>query len=399
MCSILGGNSFDFKAFEVFKLAQDRGRDFSGLCVVNGSWIANHRATPTTEAEHPVNNQPIGGEVKFVHNGTIQNDKELGALPGEIDSAVLARVLDTTSLESFRDSLTQIKGSFAIAALKPNGEIYLACNYKPIFTERPANGNVYFSSLAHHLGDNAVRMQPYSVMNLKTGETMPIKRTQEAGAIVICSGGLDSTAVAGYAAQKHLKVLLLHFSYGCRAENKEIEAIKNIAKELDCDYKIIALPYKDMKGESPLLNGGEISEGIAGAEYAFEWVPARNFLFLAYATAFAEANNYGHIYLGINLEEGGAYPDNELQFIKDVNACLYGAVQNGVKVEIHAPLGNLMKREIVEFGTEHNAPLELSWSCYKSGEHHCGECAPCFMRKTAYKRANLPDPTIYLSNK
>jgi len=240
-------------------------------------------------------------------------------------------------------------------------------------------------------------MTPYSVLDLKNGYTSEIYRTQHDRAIIICSGGLDSTAVAAYAREQHKEILLLHFAYGCRAQNAEINAIKNIAKYLDCDYKIVSLPYTDLTGGSPLLdNSKEISKGEKGAEYAFEWVPARNFLFLAYTTAYAEANNYGHIYLGTNLEEGGAYPDNEEQFILDVNKCLYGAVQNGVKIEIHSPLGGLMKHEIVQFGEKYGAPFKYSWSCYHDGDKHCGECGPCYMRKVAFQRAVVDDPTVYV---
>lgn len=393
MCSILGGTSFDAKAFDVYSKAKDRGRDFSGLCEQHGLWIANHRATPTTEAEAPIHNQPIGGRYKIVHNGTISNDGELGVQAGEIDSSVLEDVLDCSTLETFRDSFTKIKGSYAIAVLKDD-TIYLACNYKPIFILKQGNQR-YFSSLKHHLGEDALRMPPYTVMNLLTGESLELPREQPDRAIVICSGGLDSTAVAGYAAKMHKEVLLIHYTYGCKAETAEMKAIKAIAERLKCQYTFMSLPYQGMTGGSPLLEDKEVAEGIAGAEYAFEWVPARNFLFLAYTTAYAEANGYGHIYLGTNLEEGGAYPDNEEQFILDVNNCLYGAVQNGKKIEIHTPLGNLMKREIVEFGMKHDAPLDLSWSCYHGGDKHCGKCAPCFMRKTAFKRAGIPDPTQY----
>jgi len=139
----------------------------------------------------------------------------------------------------------------------------------------------------------------------------------------------------------------------------------------------------------------KIADGIAGAEYAHEWVPARNLVMLSTAVAYAEAHNYGYIYLGTNLEEASVYPDNEEQFILDFNNLLYGAVQNGVKIEIKTPLGGLMKHEIVLFGLECNAPFHLTWSCYKGGEKHCGKCGPCFMRRTAFERNGLVDPVEY----
>lgn len=399
MCSIVGGTKFDEIAFKIYQNAKDRGRDFTGMCERHGLWVANHRATPTTENDAPRHNQPFGATVKVVHNGVISNDKDLGVKEGEIDSSVLAEVLDFTSLAAMRDSLAKVEGSYALAAMTPK-TIYLACNYKPIWIGKKDN-EYYFSSLEHHFegtGIRPYRMKPYSVMNLLTGETHDLPRQQSNRAIVICSGGLDSTAVAAYACHEHgaENVLLVHFRYGCKAQKPEVMAIPKIAERLGCKHKFMELPYTEMTGGSPILQSEDtISESIEGAEYAHEWVPARNFLFMAYTVAFAEANNYGHIYLGTNLEEGGAYPDNEEQFIRDVNACLYGAVQNGVKIEIHTPLGNLMKREIVEFGTKYNAPFDLSWSCYRDGDSHCGHCGPCYMRKMAFMRAGIADPTKY----
>ena len=399
MCSIVGGTKFDETAFKIYQNAKDRGRDFTGMCERHGLWVANHRATPTTENDAPRHNQPFGATVKVVHNGVISNDKDLGVKEGEIDSSVLAEVLDFTSLAAMRDSLAKVEGSYALAAMTQK-TIYLACNYKPIWIGKKDN-EYYFSSLEHHFegtGIRPYRMKPYSVMNLLTGETHDLPRQQSNRAIVICSGGLDSTAVAAYACHEHgaENVLLVHFRYGCKAQKPEVMAIPKIAERLGCKHKFMELAYTEMTGGSPILQSEDtISESIEGAEYAHEWVPARNFLFMAYTVAFAEANNYGHIYLGTNLEEGGAYPDNEEQFIRDVNACLYGAVQNGVKIEIHTPLGNLMKREIVEFGTKYNAPFVLSWSCYSDGDSHCGHCGPCYMRKMAFMRAGIADPTKY----
>ena len=395
MCSILGGTVLDEFALQVYKNAKSRGKDFAGLCQNrNGLWIANHRATPTTEVNNPNQNQPFGVAFKVVHNGTIQNDKELGAVAGDMDSFVLTTCLDVKDLCTLADSLSRVNGSYAIAILKDN-EILLACNYKPIWLLYK-DGELYFSSLQEHLGPDAIRMTPYSVMNLNTGQTLAIPRKQSDSAVVICSGGLDSTVVATMARNKHKNVTLLHFQYGCRAETVETDAIKQIAHRLTCDFDVVELPYVKMKGNSPLLDkDSAIAEGVAGSEYAFEWVPARNFLFMAYATAYAEANGFGHIYLGTNLEEGGAYPDNEEQFIRDVNSVLWGAVQNGVKIEIHSPLGSMMKRDIVTAGSLIGAPFELSYSCYHGAEYHCGNCGPCFMRKTAFKRALVDDPTIY----
>ena len=395
MCSICGSTHLDKDSIELIANAKERGSDYFGLSQYSGAWIANCRATPTTEAENAENNQPFGSRYKIVHNGTISNDKELGIKEGEIDSVVLARCLNVDTEYSIRDSLKKVVGSYAIAILKPNNELFLACNYKPLWFS--VNADVFsFSSYKEHLKGNPQRVPPYSVMNVQTGNIIPIKRTQPNRAIIIHSGGLDSTAVIGYAQKQHDEILLLHFDYGCKATAREIKAVKAIAKEVGCESQIINIDYSMLKGDSPLLsNTKTVSKGIEGAEYAHEWVPARNLLLLSYSVAYAEANKYGYVYLGTNLEEGGAYPDNEEQFIRDFNSCLYGAVQNGIKVEIRTPLGNLMKKDIVLFGETNGSPLHLSYSCYIGEEEHCGECGPCFMRKTAYNRAGVKDPTAY----
>lgn len=413
-CAICGGTVYDGPAISIWKKSQDRGRDHHGQAFQDtlhenydlnspyqSAWIGNHRGTPTTETQYPTENQPVGDNPKIVFNGIISNDDDLGSKSGEADTSVLPRVLDFTTLETFRDSIEdQLVGSYAIAALFiDTGEIWLACNYKPIWLWRHKK-DIFFSSLRHHFPDDgreAFRFAPYSVASLSHPErSLPIRRSNNAdSALVICSSGLDSTAVAAMAVKAHKEVLLLHYDYGCAATTKEIERLKLIADYLGCKYDILTIPSATF-GTSSALHGSEdnFAVGAAGAEYAHEWVPARNLIMLSMTVGYAEARSYGIIYLGTNLEEAGAYPDNEEQFILDFNACLYAAVQNGVKVEVRTPLGGLMKHEIVPYGMLHGAPFHLTWSCYRGGQFHCGKCGPCFMRKTAFQRNKIKDPAF-----
>ena len=398
MCSICGGTQFDQIASAIWQSSADRGRDAHGIEITpnNGAWLGNHRATPTTEVIVPVETQPVGESVKLVFNGIISNDSDLGLREGEADTSVLPRVLDFSNLKSFRDSLHEkIIGSYAIAVLLPDRSIWLACNYKPIWILEH-KGHFYFSSLKQHFKvGTPYKMDPYSVRELTSpSSSLSIPRKQYEKALVICSAGLDSTAVAAYACKQHgaHNVRLIHFDYDCLATSKEKTCLIDIAKNLKCEFEILKMP--SFGGSSLLGTEGDISEGVGGAEYAHEWVPARNLIMLSLTTGYAEAKKYGHIYLGTNLEEAGAYPDNEEQFILDFSSILYGAVQNGIKIEIHSPLGSLMKHEIVTFGQKYNAPFHLTWSCYRGGEKHCGHCGPCFMRKTAFARNNLVDPVF-----
>jgi 7-cyano-7-deazaguanine synthase len=119
---------------------------------------------------------------------------------------------------------------------------------------------------------------------------------------------------------------------------------------------------------------------------------------LAMATAFAEARGIGTIVLGNNLEEAGAYPDNEPEFINRVNDMLPFAVGDGKRVRVIMPVGNFMKHEIVAIGHALDAPLHLTWSCYRAGEVHCGTCGPCYMRRTAFEINHLPEVIQYANS-
>lgn len=320
MCTICGGTALNEKFLSVFTESLDRGRDYSNVFYRKGSWICNHRAVPTTEIENAEFNQPFGTDYKIVHNGTVSNDKELGNPEGMIDSYIFSKVLDFTNLTTLRDSLSKIIGSYALGIMKPNGNFYLACNYKPVFYCYDENNNFYFSSYEHHLKDfsNVKRLAPYTVMDSETGDTLPLPREIFDRAVVIASAGLDSTAVAAYACATHKEVTLLHYNYGCLAETPELLRIKKIQESLNktygnCSLYVMDLDLHFMAHASTIMDGKEnIAEGISGSEYAHEWVPARNLIMMSMAVGFAEANNFSYIYLGTNLEEGGCLSGDTL---------------------------------------------------------------------------------------
>ncbi len=115
---------------------------------------------------------------------------------------------------------------------------------------------------------------------------------------------------------------------------------------------------------------------------------------LSLAVAYAEAHGYGVVALGNNLEEAGAYPDNEEQLYIQLNDLMPYVTQNGVAVKIVQPVGHLMKHEVVRAGTECGAPYDVTWSCYHDGPVHCGDCGPCYMRQKAFERNQLDDPAF-----
>jgi 7-cyano-7-deazaguanine synthase len=222
---------------------------------------------------------------------------------------------------------------------------------------------------------------------------IPERPTQRA--LVVCSGGMDSVVAAAYVKANGCDVTLLHFRYGSRAEGPEQESIRNVAEAMGVNVVFKEMPIYS-QSDSPLLRADDtIAGGEAGAEFAHEWVPARNLVMLSIATAYAEAQGFDTLVLGNNLEEAGAYPDNEPEFIARFNDLLPFAIGDGKKLKVIMPVGNLMKHEIVALGHELGAPLHLTWSCYRAGEKHCGTCGPCFMRRTAFRINGLDEVIQY----
>lgn len=376
--------------------------------------VANMRAEPTTEyvqQKSTLDQQPyICGAWSVVHNGTVANDAELrnGRLTTTIDSAAIAEQLANVGLgfEEFCRVIRKIKGSYAILATNEDAfaRFYVAANYRPVWYIKTELG-FFFASARHYFPEEyvPVMVQPYTALlftprGVQASASLYPEQELEGRrrALVVCSGGLDSVVSAAYA-QKRLgmDIHLLHFKYGSRAEGPEVDAVLRVGEFLECPVTVFPLPVYS-KSDSPLLDpDSAVAGGEAGAEFAHEWVPARNLLLLSVATAFAEARGIETIVLGNNLEEAGAYPDNEPEFIARFNDLLPFAVGDGKRMRVIMPVGNLMKHEIVKLGHDVGAPMHLTWSCYRAGEHHCGTCGPCYMRRKAFQINNLPEVITY----
>lgn len=378
--------------------------------------VGNHRAEPTTEYvkdKKQTDQQPYTRDGwQVVHNGTIANDKVLRdhTVPTSIDSAAIAEVLAQpmpgaySASTIFRKAIRKLKGSFAILAYHENdpSRMFVACNYRPVWYIKEPDGFYFASSRqSFPFGTNPVMLKPYTIAEFHTDGHIiqePLNEDNVGArgtALVVCSGGLDSVVSAAKMKADGYALHLIHFLYGSRAQGPEVHAVKRVAEALDAKLTLFPLAVYS-KGDSPLLDpDSKVAGGEAGAEFAHEWVPARNTVLLAVATAFAEARGYEVIVLGNNLEEAGAYPDNEPEFIARFNDLLPFAVGDGKRMRVEMPVGNMMKHEIVKLGHSLDAPMDLTWSCYRAGHMHCGSCGPCYMRRHAFEINGLPEVITY----
>ena len=415
--------------YEPFFYRSVERRDYSDLRKLlsdecsHATIIGNLRAEPTTEY---VSDKKESDQQPYyvcpwaiVHNGTVANDKDLRtrALATKIDSAAIAERLamfeydrkePSDSFWHFCDTVRDLKGSYAILAthVSETDQLLVAANYRPIWYIQTEVG-VFFASARHYFPEEYVSkmVEPYSAMSFRYNGrdletiTVPLRDpSQKSKALVVCSGGLDSVVAATYVKNElGMETELIHFCYGSRAEAPEVIAVTRVAQDLGVRCTVFPLPvYKPT--DSPLLQAdSKIAGGEEGAEFAHEWVPARNLLLLSVATAYAEANGFDTIVLGNNLEDAGAYPDNEPEFIAKFNDILPFAIGDGKRMRVIMPVGNLMKHEIVALGHKIGAPLDKTWSCYRAGAQHCGTCGPCYMRRKAFEINDLPEVITYAS--
>ena len=217
--------------------------------------------------------------------------------------------------------------------------------------------------------------------------------------VVLLSAGLDSTVAFKHAYDQCEEVLCLTFDYGQQAAAKEIECAARICGKFDVAHEVIELPWIARFGgalvgtsELPQIEAHELDSEKAVETARGVWVPARNLTFMAIAAGYAENYDYDFITVGLDFEEAKTFPDNTLEFVERFDRVLeYGTISNP---KINAPLINMNKVDIVRLGVLNGAPLELSWSCYRSGDVPCGMCESCLRRARAFAEVGVEDPGL-----
>ena len=223
--------------------------------------------------------------------------------------------------------------------------------------------------------------------------------TENKKAIVLVSGGLDSTTTLAIARDQGFNCYALSFDYGQR-HVAELTAAKRVAETYSCiDHKIITLDLRQIGGSAltdNMINVPESpSEGIP-----VTYVPARNTLFLSYALAWAEVLKTNDIFIGVNAVDYSGYPDCRPEYIEAYEHLARLATKAGVEgalFKIHTPLIHLSKAEIIKQGTELGVDYAITVSCYQADNEGraCAVCDSCRFRKEGFEAAKITDPTRY----
>jgi len=231
-------------------------------------------------------------------------------------------------------------------------------------------------------------------------------------AVIILSGGLDSTTCMGIAQEAGYELYPITFDYGQR-HKIELENARQVARHYGVAdrHKVIKLDFlKEFGGSAltdesldvPDMTKPKEERGDAAAEKESEvpitYVPGRNLLFLSIATSYAEVTEAEAIYIGVNALDYSGYPDCRPEFIRKVEEVMALATRVGVEggpIRIETPLSEWTKAEIIRQGMKLDVPYHLTTSCYNGQEEACGVCDSCRLRLKGFAEAGSKDPIAY----
>jgi len=226
-------------------------------------------------------------------------------------------------------------------------------------------------------------------------------QAERARAVVLLSGGMDSSVCAAIAARDH-DAAAVHVSYGQRTEQRERSAFESICDRLGIRERLIVRNDALRAIGGSALTDTNIAVPIAAAPSSPEspipvtYVPFRNAHFLAVAVSWAEVLGALKVYIGAVEQDSSGYPDCRPVYYDAFNAVVKTGTKEG-KIEIVTPLIKMRKAQIVRQGIELAAPFDLTWSCYVREDQACGECDSCILRLRAFREAGVADPIRYVS--
>jgi 7-cyano-7-deazaguanine synthase len=222
-------------------------------------------------------------------------------------------------------------------------------------------------------------------------------------AVVLLSGGLDSTTCLAMAKAAGLEPVCLAVAYGQR-HAVELEQARKVAQAMGVkDFRVVTVDLRQVGG-SALTADIDVPKDRPAEDMAHgipvTYVPARNTLLLAMALGLAEVVGSTDLYIGVNAVDYSGYPDCRPEFIKAFESLANLATKAGVegaRFQVHAPLSGMTKADIIREGTRLGVDYGLTHSCYDPDAQGraCGRCDSCLLRKRGFEEAGVPDPTRY----
>lgn len=221
-------------------------------------------------------------------------------------------------------------------------------------------------------------------------------------AVVLLSGGLDSTVTLAVAISAEYKVIPLTINYGQR-HIRELRAAKEVVKFYNLEkHVIIDLDLTVFKTSALTSLDINVPEGtrddLSGKIIPVTYVPSRNIIFLGVAAGLCESESAERIFIGANSIDYSGYPDCRPEFFEAFQKTLEVGTKAGIEGRpplIEAPLLYLTKADIVGLGKRLGAPLHLTWSCYEGGVKACGRCDSCLLRLRGFREAGYEDEIVY----
>jgi len=215
-------------------------------------------------------------------------------------------------------------------------------------------------------------------------------------AIVLLSGGMDSSVCAALAARDH-DTAGLHVSYGQRTEARELRSFTAICERLGIKNRLVVRneALKAIGGSALTDENIAVPESrLVGRDIPVTYVPFRNAHFLSVAVSWAEVLGASTIYIGAVEQDSSGYPDCRPAYYQAFNRVIEAGTKHG-GIAVVTPLIGMRKSEIVRLGLELNAPFDLTWSCYCREDRACGVCDSCVLRLRAFEEAGATDPLPY----
>ncbi|EKE25012.1 MAG: hypothetical protein ACD_5C00329G0004 [uncultured bacterium] len=218
-------------------------------------------------------------------------------------------------------------------------------------------------------------------------------------AVILFSGGLDSTTCLAYAKSKGFNCYAISFNYGQR-HSAELNAAKRIATHFGAEHFIVDLPISQFGGSALTDEKLDVPDFKGDDEIPITYVPARNTIFLSFALGWAEVLKANDIFIGVSSVDYSGYPDCRPEYIQAFQRLANLATKVGAEegsIRLQTPLISLSKAETIKLGLSLGVDYQMTVSCYKATDegHACGKCDSCMLRIKGFSDAQVADSTLY----